>query len=64
MKPFITTYMGLKVNPLDLHPSEIWIEDIAHHLAIQNRFVGATVRPINVAQHSVYVYKLLKNTPW
>lgn len=64
MKPFITTFTGKRVNPLDLHPEDICIQDIAHHLALLNRFVGATHRPVNIAQHSVYVSRLLHGTPW
>ncbi len=64
MKPFITTYTGQKVNPLDLQISDICIEDIAHHLACINRFVGGLKIPINVAQHSVYVSRLLIGTTY
>lgn len=59
MEPFITTYTGRKVNPLNLKPSDVCIEDIAHHLACLNRFVGATFVPISVAQHSVHVSELV-----
>lgn len=59
MEPFITTYTGRKVNPLNLKPSDICIEDIAHHLACLNRFVGASFVPISVAQHSVHVSELV-----
>lgn len=31
------------------------IETIAHHLALTNRFCGATEKPYSVAQHSYYV---------
>lgn len=58
MKPFITTYTGRRVNPLDLKVNDICIEDIAHHLACINRFVGALQIPVSVAQHSVYVARL------
>lgn len=58
-KPWITTYpSGLTINPFDLRPENINIEDIAHHLAIQNRWVGATSQPICTAQHSFFVMKL------
>ena len=30
------------------------VADIAHHLAIINRFAGATVRPYSVAEHSLF----------
>jgi hypothetical protein len=58
--PFITTFTGRKVNPLDLRPDDISIKDIAHHLSCINRFVGALREPVSVGQHSVFVYRLLK----
>src|ERR1051325_8384123 len=64
MTPFITTFTGRKVNPLDIRPEDVDIRDIAHHLALLNRFVGASKRPISIAQHSIYVYKLLIGTGW
>jgi len=63
-KPFITTYTGRKVNPLDLKPEDICILDIAHHLSCINRFVGALRVPMSDAQHSVYVSHLLRETGW
>lgn len=54
----IYTYSGKHVNPFDLAPSDIDIRDIAHALALINRFVGHTPAPISVAQHSVYVSRL------
>jgi len=57
--PFITTYPSRKkVNPLDLRPEDIVLEDVAHHLAIQNRWAGASREPLSTAQHAVYVSKL------
>lgn len=64
MTPFITTFTGRKVNPLDLKPEDICVRDIAHHLAILNRFVGALLEPVSIAQHSVYVTRLMRGTPW
>ena len=60
MTPLILTYTGKHVNPLDLKPEDIDIFDIAHALALCNRFAGHTKRPISVAQHSVYVSRLLE----
>ncbi len=60
----ITTFTGKMVNPLDLKVEDICIEDIAHHLALINRFVGSTRQPINVAQHSLYVMYLVADTLW
>lgn len=59
---WIRTYSGLNVNPLALTPKDIRISDIAHSLALQPRFVGQTLFPISIAQHSVYVSKLCRNS--
>ena len=59
-EPWILTYTGKVVNPLNLQPKDICIEDIAHQLALCNRFAGCTMSPINVAQHSVYCAKLVE----
>jgi len=58
----ITTYTGLKVNPLNLQKSDIKIADIAHALALCNRFAGHTRFPISVAQHSFYASYLVSGT--
>ena len=62
MEPFITTFTGRRVNPLNLRVEDISIDDINHHLALINRFVGATREPVNVNQHSFFVSKLLDGT--
>ena len=53
--PYFWTYAGKCVHPLDPHPDEIDIEDIAHALAHVCRFLGHTDRFYSVAQHSVLV---------
>jgi len=58
MEPWIQTFTGLRVNPLELRPDDIRIEDIAHALSCVNRFAGHAVYPINVAQHSIMVSRL------
>lgn len=60
--PFIVTQSGLKVSLLNPHPQVITIRDIAHHLALTNRFCGATLFPYSVAQHSVLVAEFLEKT--
>lgn len=50
----IHTFSGLMVDPLDLDPALVRIEDIAHHLAMQCRFSGATRFHYSVAQHSYH----------
>lgn len=61
-KPWIMTYTGRTINPLDLQPDDVCIEDIAHALACCNRFAGHIAKPISVAQHSVYVSRLCDDT--
>lgn len=49
--------------PFDLrlvHADAVRIEDIAHHLAQINRYCGAAMRPISVAEHSLLVLWLLR----
>jgi hypothetical protein len=55
---FIQTFTGRKVNPLRMSPDDIDIRDIAHSLALINRFTGHTPEPYSVAQHSVLVETL------
>jgi hypothetical protein len=52
---WIQTFTGRKVWPLDPRPSEIFIEDIAHALALQCRFAGHCQRFYSIAEHSVRV---------
>jgi hypothetical protein len=62
MEPLILTVNGRRINPLHLTPEDVYIEDVAHHLAIINRFNGATLFPLSVAQHAVHVSLLLEGT--
>lgn len=64
LEAWITTYTGRKVNPLDLKVEDICIDDIAHHSALINRFCGSTKKPVTLAQHDVYVSRLLDGTGW
>lgn len=57
---WIQTASGSQLHPIDPHVDEIKLEDIAHHLTNICRFTGATKRHYSVAQHSIYVYKLVK----
>lgn len=54
MKKVFKTYRG---NVVDFERGYVIvdIEDIAHSLALQDRYIGHTVRPYSVAQHSVIV---------
>lgn len=49
------TSSGLQFWPLDPRPEDISITDIAHALALVNRYNGHTKVPYSVAQHSVLV---------
>lgn len=48
----VHTYSGIMIDPLDLDPKTVRIIDIAHHLANQCRFSGATKWHYSVAQHA------------
>jgi 5'-deoxynucleotidase YfbR-like HD superfamily hydrolase len=52
---FMHTFSGKMFRYLKPEPEDICIEDIAHGLSQLNRFVGQTVKPYSVAQHSVLV---------
>lgn len=52
---WILTFSGLAYWPLDPRPEEVRLVDIAHGLALENRYGGHTYEPYSVAQHSVLV---------
>lgn len=56
---WIRTYTGAAFWPLDPRPEDIYIEDVAHALALVNRFNGHTPVPYSVGQHSVLVSRYL-----
>lgn len=55
------TYSGHKFHPLDPDPAHICLGDIAHQLALVNRFSGATKYPYSVAQHTLLCFALVRN---
>jgi hypothetical protein len=57
--PVIRTYTGKYVNPLDMNPDDIDIQDIAHALSMQCRFGGHTKSFYSVAQHSLACANLI-----
>jgi len=59
-----TTFTGKHIDPTDLRHEDICIEDIAHALALCNRFAGHSKKPISVAQHSVYVVRVVEKDPF
>ncbi len=62
----ISTYTGLKINPLDPDPNKICVEDICHSLSNLCRFTGHCNEFYSVAQHSVHVSVLAsrENALW
>lgn len=50
-----TTASGRQFWPQDPRIDDVSIDDIAHGLAFQTRFAGATWAPYSIAQHSVLV---------
>lgn len=55
----IRTISGIFLNPLDLNPDLLTVEDIAYGLSHQFRFGGHTKHPVTVAEHSMRVAMLL-----
>ncbi len=58
-QPRMQTYSGRMVDPLNIRPGEIDIGDIAHALALTNRYGGHSPFPLSVAQHSLMVADVL-----
>lgn len=52
---WIQLFTGSQFYPLDPKPEDFTLEDLAHGLALENRFNGASLLPISVAEHSVRV---------
>lgn len=52
------TYGGHEIFPLEFKETDVHLTDVAHALALVNRFGGHTRFPISVAQHAVYVSAL------
>ena len=51
--PVIQTYSGLVFDFINPAEADVSITDIAHSLALINRFNGHTRRPYSVAEHCV-----------
>lgn len=49
------TFTGRQFWPMDPRPEEVFLEDMAHALALQNRFAGHTRVPYSVGEHSIRV---------
>ena len=57
--PWFSTYTGKKFFPLSPDPADIDIEDVAHSLALLNRWCGHSTVPFSVAQHSLLVSQVV-----
>jgi uncharacterized protein len=57
---WMRTFTGRQFWPRDPRAEDVCIEDIAHALALTNRFGGHTSEPYSVAQHSVHVAALVE----
>lgn len=56
---YMHTFTGSKYWPLDPLPEEVNLETIAHHLSMRCRYNGATKGFYSVAEHAVYVSRLV-----
>ena len=54
------TYTGRAVNASDLRPEDICLDDIAHQLGMECRFVGACSQFYSVAEHAVAVARFVE----
>lgn len=59
-RAYITTFSGIQVPIRAVEPSMVRIEDIAHSLSNQARFLGHTREPYSIAQHSVLVARMIR----
>lgn len=60
-KALMRTFSGELIDLLDPHPSQIHIEDIAHHGGMLCRFNGATRRFYSVDEHAINVGRILNS---
>lgn len=56
---WIQTHSGVAYYPMDPRVGDVLIDDIAHALSMQCRFVGHCSRFYSIAEHSVHVSKLV-----
>lgn len=61
---WIQTYTGKQAWPLNPMPQDIDIMDIAHALALANRYTGHTLFPYSVAQHCVLMHDAMKKAEY
>ena len=53
------TFSGIAVDLKNPDPNTILVPDLAHHLSQICRFTGACRKTYSVAQHSVFVSRLI-----
>jgi uncharacterized protein len=56
---WIQTFTGRKFDLLEVSPEQIQIKDIAHALSLICRFAGHTRKFYSVADHSIFVSKIV-----
>ncbi len=63
---FQQTFTGRRFYVEDPRPEDVFIVDIAHHLAMLVRYNGAVLRYYSVAEHCVHVSRLVspRNAMW
>ncbi len=61
---YIPTASGAEYHFGRPNPGVVRIRDIASHLACINRWTGATMTPLSVAQHSVLVADVCAEADW
>lgn len=57
---WLQTFSGRQFWPMDPRASEVFIEDIAHSLAMQTRYAGHCLRFYSVAEHSVLLTRYFR----
>ncbi len=63
-KNYLKTYMGNKVDPLEVSAEDIILEDIAHALSLMCRGNGQVVHFYSVGQHCINCAKEAKARGW
>ena len=58
---WLLTATGVQFDLRHIKPGHICLLDIAHHLAQINRFTGACMRPMSVAEHSLLVLTIVES---
>lgn len=58
-RPYVSTSSGGKLHLDTIDYLEIKTEDLAHQLALVNRWTGCTKEPYSVAQHSLWVASIV-----